>query len=110
MFAWCKLNLTSRIKLTPAGTALKFGEGVPAQVPSYFSFMTEHAKWKTNDFGSPNLSTTTIQFSSDIHTDEGLQMVWNSAIVVNVHFHCVESLACKHASHTVTCCFSTICW
>ncbi|GBN49810.1 hypothetical protein AVEN_272290-1 [Araneus ventricosus] len=55
---------------------------------SYFSFITECAKWKTNDVGFPNFSTTTVQLSSDIRIDgrfwcEVLQMEWN-CVLVNV--------------------------
>ncbi|GBM33458.1 hypothetical protein AVEN_55783-1 [Araneus ventricosus] len=58
---------------------------------SYFSFMTECAKWKTNDVGYPNFSAATIQFSSDIRTDDGfwsevLQMVWSGSLV-NAQFY-----------------------
>ncbi|GBM40875.1 hypothetical protein AVEN_14798-1 [Araneus ventricosus] len=38
---------------------------------SYSNFMTECVKWKTNDFGYPNFSTSTVQFSSDIRFDAG---------------------------------------
>ncbi|GBL76701.1 hypothetical protein AVEN_53392-1 [Araneus ventricosus] len=38
---------------------------------SYFSFMNECAKWKTNNVGFPHFSTTTVELSSDIRIDNG---------------------------------------
>ncbi|GBL81126.1 hypothetical protein AVEN_83185-1 [Araneus ventricosus] len=56
---------------------------------SYFSYMTECAKWEKNDVGFPNFKTTTVLLSTNIRIDNGfwreaLQMVW-SGVAVNVY-------------------------
>ncbi|GBM33230.1 hypothetical protein AVEN_91630-1 [Araneus ventricosus] len=71
---------------------------------SYFSFMTKYAKWNMSYVGFPNF-TTTVQFSSDIYTDDGiryevLQMEWNG-VLVNVCFKRTEVLYlwCHEGGH-----------
>ncbi|GBN82489.1 hypothetical protein AVEN_217361-1 [Araneus ventricosus] len=90
---------------TPPPPRMAFVSVREARSPSsgsYFIFMTECAKWKASDFGFPNFSTPTVQFSSDISIDEEfwfevLQMVWNGH-TMNLLFYAYPA-SCSRGSH-----------